>query len=147
MSRVSCFAVCCAALIATPVAAAPLSVHDLQLLNRVTWGADSAGAAEMQSLGAARWLDRQLHPAAADALPPQVRARIEAMSISTTPMADLARAMEEAHKALKDDVSPTRRGWPPPSRPTTPRPASSLPRPLSARCCATSIPRTSCASR
>lgn len=105
MSRVSCFAVCCAALIATPVAAAPLSVHDLQLLNRVTWGADSAGAAEMQSLGAARWLDRQLHPAAADALPPQVRARIEAMSISTTPMADLARAMDQAHKALKDDVS------------------------------------------
>ena len=105
MSRVLGLAACSAALIATPVAASPLRDHDLQLLNRVTWGADSASAAQMQSLGAARWLDRQLHPDAGDALPPQVQARIDAMSISTTSVADLARALEDDHKALKTEES------------------------------------------
>ena len=66
-----------------------LSAHDLALLNRLTWGENGASAEQMRAMGARAWLDRQLHPQAADRLPDAAQAEIDALSISRTPMAEM----------------------------------------------------------
>ena len=66
-----------------------LSPHDLMLLNRVTWGATPADAAEMQRLGPKRWLERQLHPSKDDGLPEQARAVIAALPAIRQPMTEI----------------------------------------------------------
>ena len=58
--------------------AAELNLHDMALLDRLTWGINAASAAHFQAVGAERWLAEQLHPADA-ALPDAVRSQIEAM--------------------------------------------------------------------
>ncbi|WP_234827081.1 DUF1800 domain-containing protein [Rhodopseudomonas palustris] len=63
-----------------PAQAADISAHDLALIDRLTWGVNGSTVAQFQKLGAARWLDQQLHPAADNPLPPPAAAQIEAMS-------------------------------------------------------------------
>jgi hypothetical protein len=46
-----------------------LGARDLNLLNRITWGANPSSAQEFAALGADRFLERQLHP------PPMRRSR------------------------------------------------------------------------
>ena len=94
-----------AAVPATGWAEAPLSQHDLMLLNRITWGATPTDAAEMQKLGARRWLERQLHPAAQDRLPGQVQAVVDALPASRQPLTELllhTRQMRQAFKQIPD---------------------------------------------
>ena len=67
----------------------PLSQHDLMLLNRITWGATPADAAEMQKLGARRWLERELHPSLQDRLPAEIQAQIDALQVSRQSLPDL----------------------------------------------------------
>jgi uncharacterized protein (DUF1800 family) len=52
------------------------------LVNRVTWGATPAELARIQKMGPERYLQAQLRPAPEDRLPPEVQARIDALSIS-----------------------------------------------------------------
>ena len=66
-----------------------LTPHDLMLLNRVTWGATPADAAEMQKLGPRRWLERQLHPSMDDGLPQGVQAVIAELPAVKEPMAQV----------------------------------------------------------
>ena len=86
-SRVLLIGLLAAAAPAGSVAAEqPLSQHDLMLLNRITWGATPADAAEMQKLGPRRWLERQLHPSRDDGLPQGVQAVIGDLTAVKEPM-------------------------------------------------------------
>jgi uncharacterized protein (DUF1800 family) len=88
------------------LAAAPLKPADLALLNRVTWGANAADAAQLAALGQERWLQRQLHPPASDQLPPAVQAQIDALPISHTPLTALVAALDAQNKAAGQITDP-----------------------------------------
>jgi len=83
-----------------------LSAHDLALVNRITWGATPSSVAEMERLGASRWLDRQLHPADSDDLPPAIRSQIAAMPGLNTPVATLVVDMDAQNKAANQLTDP-----------------------------------------
>ena len=83
-----------------------LSAHDWALLNRVSWGASASGAADMAALGPRRWLEHQLHPSPADRLPAQVQQEIDALPVSTTPMAVLVVDLDAQRKAAAQIADP-----------------------------------------
>lgn len=56
-----------------------LSAQDLALLDRLTWGVSPSSAEHLQAEGTERWLQEQLHPGPATALPAAVKAQIEAI--------------------------------------------------------------------
>ena len=95
-----------AALATAPVCAAPGQAQSLALLNRVTWGATPAAEAELEAVGPDHWLDRQLHPGGNDALPPAVQAQIDALPISTEPMAALVVELDAQNKAANALTDP-----------------------------------------
>src|SRR2546428_2949905 len=72
----------------------------LLLLNRVTWGANPSSARELARIGPARYLEAQLQPAQEAALPPEVQAQVDAMTISQRPVDQLAKEMESRRKGL-----------------------------------------------
>src|SRR5690348_9658587 len=65
----------------------------LQVLNRVSWGASRSSSAEIARLGTGGWLAAQLQPAPA-ALPPDIQSRIDEMTISQRPLAALGAELE-----------------------------------------------------
>ena len=73
---------------------------DLLLLNRVTWGANPSSARELARMGPARYLAAQLQPAKEAALPPEVQAQVDAMTITRRPVDELAKEMESRRKGL-----------------------------------------------
>jgi uncharacterized protein (DUF1800 family) len=79
-----------AAAAAQPSPVNALSAADLAFIDRVTWGANEATAAEFSALGRDRWLDRQLHPGPKDRLPAAAQAIIDAMPITKQPLTELA---------------------------------------------------------
>jgi uncharacterized protein (DUF1800 family) len=82
-----------------------LSAHDLNLLNRITWGVSPSSAQEFATLGADKFLERQLHPPADAPLPRDAQAQIDALSISHTPMEIFVPDMDrqaQAANALTD---------------------------------------------
>jgi uncharacterized protein (DUF1800 family) len=99
-------AVSAAALATAPACAAPDQAQTLALLNRVTWGATPASAAEIEAMGPDRWLARQLHPGPDDALPPAVQAQIDALPISSQPMAQLVVDLDAQNKAANALTDP-----------------------------------------
>src|SRR3954463_11185006 len=72
----------------------------LQLLNRVAWGANRSSAGDIASVGSGRWLDAQLHPSRA-ALPAEMQARIDAMTITQRPLAEVGAELEKRRRALR----------------------------------------------
>jgi uncharacterized protein (DUF1800 family) len=95
-----------------PADGVALSPQDLAWLNRVTWGASAASAAQLQRLGRERFLARQLDAtrttgvAGLASMPAAVQAQIDAMRVTRTPMASLVLEMEAQRKAadaLSDD--------------------------------------------
>jgi uncharacterized protein (DUF1800 family) len=86
--------------------AAPPQSQTLALLNRVTWGATPASAAEIEAMGPDRWLARQLHPGADDALPPAAQAQIDALPISSRSMAQLVADLDMQNKAANALTDP-----------------------------------------
>jgi len=73
---------------------------ELQVLNRVSWGANRASAADIARLGTSGWLAAQLAPAPAS-LPPDVQARIDEMTISRRSLIDLGSELEQRRRALQ----------------------------------------------
>lgn len=78
-------------------AAAPGTVA---LLERVTWGVDSATIEQVARQGRERYLAGQLHPGPA-VLPPGVQAQIDALTISQRPLDQLVMEVEQSRKDLK----------------------------------------------
>jgi uncharacterized protein (DUF1800 family) len=83
---------------------APLAWSDdspavqVEVLNRVTWGASRTGFAEIQRTGTGAYLAGQLQPGADARLPAAIQARIDAMTISQRPMAELAAELGERRR-------------------------------------------------
>lgn len=63
-----------------------VDAQDLALLNRVTWGVDSASVRAFNRLSRRDYLGAQLHPSADARLPLPVQARIDALSLNQKPM-------------------------------------------------------------
>jgi uncharacterized protein (DUF1800 family) len=84
---------------------APLSRTDLQVLNRVTWGASPSSATRYAAQGRARFLREQLHPGPDLGVPAPIGAQIAGFSISNTSLADLvmaSRAQGDAANKIAD---------------------------------------------
>ncbi len=83
-----------------------ISPGALLLLNRLTWGATSTSAAEIEAVGSDRWLERQLYPAANGHLPSQAQGQIDALPISQRPMAELVVDLDAQNKAANALTDP-----------------------------------------
>jgi uncharacterized protein (DUF1800 family) len=81
---------------------------DLALLNRVTWGLDSAALAAWGRGSRSDFLQAQLHPAAAAPLPAAVQAQIDALGLNQKPMAawiaETDRTRRDADALTDDDA-------------------------------------------
>src|SRR5438552_18045957 len=73
---------------------------DLLLLNRVTWGANPRSARALARMGPASYLEVQLQPAQEAALPPEVQAQVDAMTITQRAVEELAKEVESRRKGL-----------------------------------------------
>ena len=101
----------CAAPAARPAASARGDAADLALLNRVTWGINSAAMAEWGRLSRRDYLQAQLHPAANARLPAGAQAQIDALSLfqKTMPawVVDMEQRRRDADALANDDARKT----------------------------------------
>src|SRR5258707_811298 len=67
----------------------------LPVVNRVTWGANASTMQHVARTGLPRYVDEQLGPPHADALPPAIAQQIGAMTISTKPLVALVQDLEQ----------------------------------------------------
>jgi len=94
------------ALPAGAAASSALSREDIQWLDRVTYGPDTATLNEYQKLGRRRFLDEQLHPGEVR-LPPEVNAEIGSLDISHQDGAELLAYVNRENQrinAIADDA-------------------------------------------
>jgi uncharacterized protein (DUF1800 family) len=75
-----------------------LDTADLALLNRVTWGVDSASLQAWGRLSRRDYLQAQLHPAPTAALPTEVQAELDALGPRGKPMLQAAAEMEQRRR-------------------------------------------------
>jgi uncharacterized protein (DUF1800 family) len=75
------------------------ALTQLRWLDRVTWGANSSGQAELSKQGLAAWMGGQLRPGS-KLLPPEAQAQIDAMEIVRTPVDRLEIALTAERKAI-----------------------------------------------
>jgi uncharacterized protein (DUF1800 family) len=73
----------------------------IEVLNRVTWGASRSASARIREAGTGAFLARQLRARDEAPLPPQVQAQIDALTISRRSMADLAAEEAEKRRAFQ----------------------------------------------
>src|SRR5450755_343785 len=86
--------------------AGELNLHDMMLLDRLTWGINASSAAHLQAVGVDRWLGEQLHPAADVVLPDAAQKQIEAMlDVHKFPF-DIAVAFDQQGKAANQITDP-----------------------------------------
>ena len=86
--------------------AAELAPRDIAMLDRLTWGVSASSVAHLQQVGAERWLQEQLHPAASPALPEAARGQIEAMpDVHGFPF-DIAVAFDQQGKSANQVTDP-----------------------------------------
>lgn len=96
----------CAAPAVRPVADRSADTAELALLNRVTWGVNSASLAELNRLSRHEYLQNQLHPAPHAPMPAAVQAQIDALPAFQKPMQAWVVEMEQRRRdadALADD--------------------------------------------
>jgi hypothetical protein len=86
-----------------------LSARDLNLLNRLTWGVNPSIAQEYASLGADKFLDRQLHPPPVSKLPPDAQAAIDALGISHSLLVTFVADVDQQSKAANAITDPPQR--------------------------------------
>src|ERR1700685_4324304 len=72
--------------VAETPAALDSTPSDMAVLNRISWGADTADAQALAATGLKNYLTAQLNPSADDGLPPDAAAQIAAMEISQKPL-------------------------------------------------------------
>ena len=90
----------------TSAHAADIAPRDLALIDRLTFGANASTVAHLESLGAERWLQEQLHPPTNLTLPEAAQAQIEAMpDVHKLPF-DLASALDQQGKAANQITDP-----------------------------------------
>ncbi|KQR45696.1 DUF1800 domain-containing protein [Acidovorax sp. Leaf160] len=77
----------------------------LHLLDRLTWGASSASVDAWQRGGSAATVAALLRPASPAVLPPAAQAQIDAMTITRTPMDQLAIDMQARQQSIKDEAT------------------------------------------
>ncbi len=80
--------------------------HDLALLNRITWGGNTASAQTLARIGAARLLSTQLAPPGDDALPPVVRDEIAGLPLAHESLDAIAATLRAERQAIKDAKQP-----------------------------------------
>ncbi|MDT0137890.1 DUF1800 domain-containing protein [Acidovorax sp. PRC11] len=87
---------------AQPLRDAPRSpAESARLLDRLTWGADTASIVALQRVGPAATVAALLRPAPHAPLPAQAQAQIDAMAITRTPMEALAIDLQARQQAIK----------------------------------------------
>ncbi len=91
-----------AGLLGAPAGAAPGPI-DVSLLDRLTWGVDSASLKELAASGASRFVEDQLRAPPAS-LPPPAQAQVDAMRISREPMAQIVVEMDAQNKAANATI-------------------------------------------
>ena len=84
---------------------AAAQTQPVALLDRLTWGAAPSSLALLQRLGAARYLEAQLHPQAYPPLPPEVQAQLAAMAINQAPLTELMPPLVEGERAIRRNAS------------------------------------------
>jgi uncharacterized protein (DUF1800 family) len=87
----------------------PADAGDVALLNRLTWGVDSAGLAALQRQGRRGWLQAQLHPPARTVLSAAVQAQIDGLGLRQQPMPALLVAMEQRKRDAEALTDPAAR--------------------------------------
>jgi len=95
-----------AALAVRPASGPHGDAADLALLNRVTWGVDSAAVGEWNRLSRRDYLQAQLHPDPAARLPATAQAQLDALELGRKPMLTWIGEMEQRRReadALTDD--------------------------------------------
>jgi len=90
-------------------AAVPVTPQDIALVDTVTWGANPSTVAAFTALGRERWLQSQLHPLAADALPKPAKQQIDALPVSRRSAFDLAADFDAAARVANGTVDPDQR--------------------------------------
>ena len=89
---------------AQPLRDAPRSpAEGARLLDRLTWGADTASIEALQRVGPAATVAAMLRPAPHAPLPAQAQAQIDAMAITRTPMETLAIDLQARQQAIKNE--------------------------------------------
>jgi uncharacterized protein (DUF1800 family) len=71
----------------------------LGVVNRLTWGANASSVRRIEATGLERYIEEQLSPASA-ALPPEVQAQIDSMTISQRAFDDLVFEVESKRRAF-----------------------------------------------
>ena len=80
-------------------AQAPITAEkELHVLNRVTWGASTSSARQISAAGAERYVEQQLRPAPGVALPTDVQAQIDRLTISQRPFDQLMFDLEQQRR-------------------------------------------------
>ena len=82
---------------------APLdtSPPDMAVLNRISWGAETADAQALAASGLRNYLNAQLNPSADDGLPPDASAQIAAMEISQKSLMAINQEVRELQQAAQ----------------------------------------------
>ena len=75
------------------------SVATYRVVNRLSWGATQAACERARQLGIERYVDGQLHPGSAGAMPPAAQAQIDALTIGREPLPGLVARIEAQRKA------------------------------------------------
>jgi uncharacterized protein (DUF1800 family) len=95
-----------AVLAASGAGAAELKAGDFALMDRLTFGVTPSSAEHFRAVGSERWLEEQLHPAAASGLPAAVLSQIEAMpDVHKFPF-DVAVAFDQQAQAASKMTDP-----------------------------------------
>ncbi|AMM23224.1 DUF1800 domain-containing protein [Variovorax sp. PAMC 28711] len=89
---------CLAGCASAPDLAPADTVARLRWLDRLSWGANPSTERQLARQGAGPWLQAQLHPKPA-VLPPAAQAQIDAMTLSHTPVDQLAISLDAQRKA------------------------------------------------
>jgi uncharacterized protein (DUF1800 family) len=95
-----------AVLAASGADAAELTAGDFALMDRLTFGVTPSGAEHLKAVSIERWIEEQLHPPAASALPAPVQSQIEAMADVHKFPFDIAVAFDQQAQAASKMTDP-----------------------------------------
>ena len=104
-----CVIAACATHPSPPPGARSGQPSDLLVLQRLTWGASPSSARQISALGAQRFIEQQLQPAATAALPAPIQAHIDQLTISQRPFDELIYTLEQQRRDAVAIAEPEQR--------------------------------------